>query len=160
MSNLQINDKLIFCLETGTWLSLEEVVQKSSNPENKLDLILNLKQNALLQMDDGKHIFWPNPKTTGLNKLEELQLHEKSTELKKKIEDAPGMGASPGKIQANTSIVNFTAISLIIIIGFYLLACAIGPLVNLNNQTIRVILTLVGGIPSILFYSKTQTKDK
>ena len=59
MSNLQINDKLIFCLETGTWLSLEEVVQKSSNPEKKLGLILNLKQNALLQMDDRKHIFWP-----------------------------------------------------------------------------------------------------
>ena len=98
---------------------------------------------------------------TGLiNRMEEPQLHEKYTELKKKIEDAQGMGASPGKIQVNTSIVNFTAISLIIIIGFYLLACAIGPLVNLNNQTIRVILTLVGGIPSILFYSKTQTKDK
>ena len=160
MSNLQISDKLIFCLETGTWSSLEEVVQKSSNPEKKLDLILNLKQNAPLQTDNRKHIFWPNPKTTGLNKLEELQLHEKSTELKKKIEDAPGMGASPGKIQANTSIVNFTAISLIIIIGFYLLACTIAPLVNLNNQTIRVILTLVGGIPSILFYSKTQTNDK
>ena len=57
MTNLQISDKLIFCLETGTWSSLEEVVQKSSNPEKKLDLILNLKQNALLQMDDRKHIF-------------------------------------------------------------------------------------------------------
>ena len=95
-----------------------------------------------------------------LNRMEEPQLREKSTELKKKIEDAPCMGASPGKIQANTSIVNFTAISLIIIIGLYLVACTIAPLVSLNNQTFRVIFTLVGGIPSILFYSKTQTKDK
>ena len=95
-----------------------------------------------------------------LNRMEEPQLREKSTELKKKIEDAPCMEASPGKIQANTSIVNFTAISLIIIIGLYLVACTIAPLVSLNNQTFRVIFTLVGGIPSILFYSKTQTKDK
>ena len=157
MSNLQISDKLIFCLETGTWSSLEEVVQKSSNPKQKLDLILNLKQNAPLQTDNRKHIFWPNPKMTGLiNTIEEPQLHEISTELKKKIENAPGIRASPCKIQANTSIVNFTAISLIIIIGFYLVACTLAPLVNLNNQTFKLIFTFVGEIPSILFIKKSD----
>ena len=64
------------------------------------------------------------------------------------------------EVHGINSIVRFTAMSLIIIIGFYLLACTIAPLVNLNNQTIRVILTLVGGIPSILFYSKIQTNNK
>ena len=122
MSNLQIDNELIFCLETGKWSRLEEIVQKLSHPENKI---------------------------------------EASDEIRKKnYEDVLVNGDVIGKVQASNANVYFIASSLIIIIVFYLVACSIAPLVNLNNQTFRVIFTLVGGIPSILFYSKIQTKDK
>ena len=161
--NLQIVNELIFCLETGKWFGLEEIVQKCAYQESKLDLILNfLKQNELLQMDDKNQVFRLNPKMTGLiNRLEEIQSQEKSREIQKKNgKDSLVIRDSLSEAQVSHAIVNFTAISLIIIIGFYLVACTLAPLVNLNNQTFRLIFTLAGGIPSILFYSKIQTNNK
>jgi len=70
------------------------------------------------------------------------------------------IGNTLGEIRVSDSILNLTAISFIIIIGYYLLASALGPLVDLNNQTFKVIFTLVGGIPSVLFYLKIQTNEK
>ena len=63
-------------------------------------------------------------------------------------------------LQISYEKINFIALSLTIIIGFYLLACTIAPLVNLNNQTFRIIFTTVGGIPSILYYSTFQINYK
>ena len=161
MSNLPIANEHIFCIETGKWLSLEELVQKCSRPENEIEQTLNLKQYAFLQKDDKKQFFRFTPKITGvINRVAEIQSKEKSVEIKKKVEDALVIGDSLGDVQVSYANVKFIAISLIIIIFFYLAACTIGPLVNLNNQTFRVIFTLVGGIPSILFYSKVQTSDK
>jgi len=161
MSNLPIVNKLIFCLETGKWLSLEEMVQKCSRHENKIDQTLNLKQNDTLQKEYKKQFFRFIPKITGvINKVEEIQSKEKSVEIKKNIEDSLVIGDSLGEVQVSYLNVNFIVISLIIIIGFYLTACTIAPFANLNNQTFRIIFTLVGGIPSILFYSKSQTNDK
>ena len=37
MVKLQSGNELIFCLETGKLLSLEEIVQKLSHPENKIE---------------------------------------------------------------------------------------------------------------------------
>lgn len=59
-------------------------------------------------------------------------------------------------LQVSYEKINFFALSLMIIIGFYLLACTIAPLVNLNNQTFKIIFTTVGGIPSILYFSTFQ----
>jgi len=89
--NLQIVNELIFCLETGKWFGLEEIVQKCAYQESKLDLILNfLKQNELLQMDDKNQVFRLNPKMTGLiNRLEEIQSQEKSREIQKKMVKIP-----------------------------------------------------------------------
>jgi hypothetical protein len=56
-------------------------------------------------------------------------------------------------------IITFFAIPLIIIIGIYLLSCTIGPLVDLNNQTFKIIFTLTGGFPTLIFYFKTHTKN-
>jgi len=89
--NLQIVNELIFCLETGKWFGLEEIVQKCACQESKLDLILNfLKQNELLQMDDKNQVFRLNPQMTGLiNRLEEIQSQEKSREIQKKMVKIP-----------------------------------------------------------------------
>ena len=161
MSNLRIINKLIFCLETGKWSSLEEMVQKCSHHENRIEQTLNLKQKDILQKDDKKQFFSFTPKITGeINKVEEIQSKEKTVEIKKNIESALVIGDSLGEVQVSYANVKFIANSLIIITVFYLVACSIAPLVNLNNQTFRVIFTLVGGIPSILFDSKVQTSDK
>jgi len=63
-------------------------------------------------------------------------------------------------LQVSYAKINFIAFSLTIIIGFYLLACTIAPLVNLNTQTFRIIFTTVGGIPSILYFSAFQNDYK
>jgi uncharacterized RDD family membrane protein YckC len=55
-------------------------------------------------------------------------------------------------------IVTFIATPLILIIALYLIACIIAPLVNLNNQTFRIIFTLAGGAPTLFFYQKNQIK--
>jgi hypothetical protein len=57
-------------------------------------------------------------------------------------------------------IVTFFAIPLIIIIGLYLLSCTIGSLVDLNNQTFKIIFTLIGGFPTLIFYFKKHTQNK
>jgi len=65
-----------------------------------------------------------------------------------------------GEDQVTDAIVIFIATPLILIIGLYLIACTIAPVANLNNQTFKIIFTLAGGIPSLLFYSKSQIKRK
>ena len=63
-----------------------------------------------------------------------------------------------GESEINDVIVTFVTIPLIIIIGFYLIACTVAPFAQLNNQTFKIIFTLAAGAPTILFYSKSQTK--
>ena len=53
-------------------------------------------------------------------------------------------------------IINIIAIPVIMFIGFYLLACSIAPIVDLNNQTFKIIFTLAAGVPTLLFYLKNQ----
>ena len=50
-------------------------------------------------------------------------------------------------------------IPIIMIIAVYLLACSIAPIVNLDNQTFKIIFTLAGGVPTLLFYLKNQIKS-
>lgn len=55
-------------------------------------------------------------------------------------------------------IMTIIAIPIIMIISIYLLACSIAPIVDLNNQTFKVIFTLAAGVPTLLFYLKNQIK--
>ena len=47
-------------------------------------------------------------------------------------------------------------IPIIMIIAVYLLACSIAPIVNLDNQIFKIIFTLAGVVPTLLFYLKSQ----
>jgi hypothetical protein len=58
------------------------------------------------------------------------------------------------KIHFAELILTILAIPLIMIIAIYLLACSIAPIVNLNNQTFKIIFTLAGGFTTLLFYFK------
>ena len=89
MSNLQIGNEYILCLETGKCLSIEEVVKRYSNLEKKLEQFPNFKQNHFIK----KH---SNQKFFGL--------------------------------QVSYEKINFIALSLMILIGFYLLACTYRPI--------------------------------
>ena len=60
--------------------------------------------------------------------------------------------------QFSEMITTLIAIPIIMFIAFYLLACSIAPIVDLNNQTFKIIFTLAAGIPTLLFYLKNQTK--
>ena len=63
------------------------------------------------------------------------------------------------KTDFTEAILSFFAIPCIMIIAFYLFACSIAPIVNLNNQTFKVIVTLTGGMPTLFFYFRNQSKN-
>ena len=69
------------------------------------------------------------------------------------------LGNSLGEAQLIEAIETFIAIPLIIIIGYYLIACTIAPLVDLNNQTFRIIFTLAGGVPTLFLFKKSYKKS-
>jgi hypothetical protein len=68
------------------------------------------------------------------------------------------MGDSVEEAKVGEVIVTFIATPLIMIIALYLLSCAIAPLIQLNNQTFRIMFTLAGGAPTIFFYQKNKIK--
>jgi hypothetical protein len=59
--------------------------------------------------------------------------------------------------QVEETLVTFVAMPLIMIIALYLLACAISPLINLNNQTFRIIFTATNGAPTLFLYQKSKS---
>jgi FtsH-binding integral membrane protein len=67
-------------------------------------------------------------------------------------------GDSLDEAQLIKAIYNFVAIPLIIIIGLYLVASAITPFLNLNNQAFRIIFTLAGGVPTLIFFFKKKMR--
>ena len=65
-------------------------------------------------------------------------------------------GDSLDEAQVIKAIYNFIAIPVIIIIGLYLVASAIIPLLHLNNHTFRIIFTLAGGVPTLIFFLQKE----
>ena len=61
-----------------------------------------------------------------------------------------------GEGQVNKAIENFIAIPIIILIGLYMTASAIDPILQLNNQTFRIIFTVTGGVPTLTFFFKKK----
>jgi uncharacterized membrane protein YbhN (UPF0104 family) len=64
------------------------------------------------------------------------------------------------KEQLNKAIENCVAIPLIALIGLYLTASAIDPLLQLNNQTFRITFTIAAGIPAITLFFKKNLSNK
>jgi hypothetical protein len=151
---LKIVDDLVTYLETGNWVSFQDVTQKYAHPQNNLDLILKFfKQNDLIQIDEKKHFFRLNPNmvelTNGLKKIQS----------EKKIEPLT-VGHSLIEKETNYTDINFATTSLIIIIGFYLVSCTLAPLANLNNQIFNLTFTIIVGFPFIFLYFKNKINEK
>lgn len=64
-----------------------------------------------------------------------------------------------GENQLNNAIENFVAMPLIILIIIYMIACAIDPLLNINNQTFRILFTIIGGVPTLTIFIKKKHLD-
>ena len=64
------------------------------------------------------------------------------------------------KEQINKAIENCVAMPLITVIGLYLTASAIDPLLQLNNQTFRITFTIAGGIPSLTLFFKKKIENR
>jgi hypothetical protein len=64
------------------------------------------------------------------------------------------------KGQLNEAIENCVVIPLITLIGLYLIASAIDPLLQLNNQTFRITFTIAGGIPSLTLFFKKKIENR
>jgi hypothetical protein len=62
-----------------------------------------------------------------------------------------------GEGQYNKAIENFIAVPLIILISLYITASAIDPILQLNNSTFRIMFTIAGGTPTLLFFFRKQT---
>lgn len=63
-----------------------------------------------------------------------------------------------GENQVGKTIEDFIAMPLIIIIGLYMMASAIVPFINLDNQNFSIIFTLSGGIPTLTFFFKSKMR--
>ena len=65
-----------------------------------------------------------------------------------------------GENQFSKAFEDFIAIPLIILIGLYMVASAIVPFLNLDDQTFRIIFTLIGGIPTLTFFFKKKCVNR
>lgn len=151
---MKIVDDIVNYLETGNWISFQDITQKYAHPQNNLDLILNfLKQNDFLQLDDKRHFFRLNPAMIDLtNRLNKIK-SEKNFEpviVRHSLDEK----------ENNDTAINFVTTSLIIIIGFYLISCTLAPLVKLNNQIFNLTFTIIVGFPFIFLYFKNKINEK
>jgi len=150
---LKIVDDLVTHLETGNWISYQDIRQKFVHTQKNLDLILKfLKQSDLLQTDDKKDFFRLNPKMVDLNNT--------LNRIQPKNFEPVVVSHSLDEKETNYTIINFITTSLIIIIGFYLISCTLAPLANLNNQIFNLTFTIIVGFPFIFLYFKNKINEK
>ncbi len=61
----------------------------------------------------------------------------------------------------NTTITDFVAYCIIILIGLYLVASTIVSFIPVNHQTFTIIFTIAGGIPALtLLFNKKYVNRK
>lgn len=151
---MKIIDDLVTYLETGNWVSFQDVTQKCAYPQNNLNQILKFfKQNNLIQIDEKTHFFRLNPNMIELtNGLKKTKSEKKSETLR--------VGRSLIKKETKYTVINFAATSLIIIIGFYLISCTLAPIANLNNQIFNLTFTIIVGFPFVFLYFKNKINEK
>jgi len=57
------------------------------------------------------------------------------------------------------AIVDFIVIPIIILLGLYITAGFIDAMLQLNNETFKILFTLVGGIPTFAYYFKHKIRE-
>ena len=57
------------------------------------------------------------------------------------------------------AITDFIVIPAIILIGLYVTAAIIDSMLQLNNQTFRIIFTGIGGVPAFIYYFKKKMSE-
>jgi uncharacterized membrane protein len=57
------------------------------------------------------------------------------------------------------AIADFIVIPAIVLIGIYVAASLVDAMLQLNNQTFRILFTAVGGVPALAYYFKRKMAE-
>jgi len=66
---------------------------------------------------------------------------------------------SLGKSRVDKAVEDFIVIPAVVLIGLYVTAVIIDSMLQLNNQTFRIIFTGVGGIPFFIYYFRRKMSE-
>jgi len=61
--------------------------------------------------------------------------------------------------RVDKAVKDFIVIPAIVLIGLYVTASIIDSMLQLNNQTFRIIFTGVGGVPFFIYYFKRKMSE-
>lgn len=61
--------------------------------------------------------------------------------------------------RVDKAIKDFIVIPVIVLIGLYVTASVIDSMLQLNNETFRIIFTGVGGVPFFIYYFKRKMSE-
>lgn len=64
-----------------------------------------------------------------------------------------------GENRVDKAITDFIVIPVVVLIGLYVTASVIDSMLQLNNQTFRIIFTGVGGVPFFIYYFKRKMSE-
>lgn len=64
-----------------------------------------------------------------------------------------------GENRVDKAITDFIVIPVVVLIGLYVTASVIDSMLQLNNQTFRIIFTGVGGVPFFIYYFKRRMSE-
>jgi len=64
-----------------------------------------------------------------------------------------------GEDRISKAITDFIVIPLIVLIGIYVTASVIDSMLQLNNETFRIIFTGVGGVGFFIYYFKRKLSE-
>jgi len=57
------------------------------------------------------------------------------------------------------AIADFIVIPAIVLIGLYVTAAIIDSMLQLNNETFKILFTAVGGVPALAYYFKRKMSE-
>ncbi len=64
-----------------------------------------------------------------------------------------------GEDRVDKAIKDFIVIPVIVLIGLYVTASVIDSMLQLNNETFKIIFTGVGGVPFFIYYFKRKMSE-
>ena len=64
-----------------------------------------------------------------------------------------------GEDRVDKAIKDFIVIPAIVLLGIYIAASLVDSMLQLNNETFKILFTLVGGVPALAYYFKRKMSE-
>jgi len=64
-----------------------------------------------------------------------------------------------GEDRVDKAIKDFIVIPAVVLLGLYITASFVDAMLQLNNETFKIIFTGVGGVPSLIYYFKRKMSE-